>query len=78
VGVSPEVILWCERQWFRLAAVAFPFERWLTVRETHDRSSIVLKAKMELQQSCEASCAGSQAREAVVWRGGSNSSAQER
>jgi hypothetical protein len=60
------------------ATVAFPSERWLTVRATHGRSSVALKAITELQHPGEASCTGSQAREAVVWCGGSGGSARER
>jgi hypothetical protein len=37
-----------------------------------------LKAKTELPHPRDASCAGSQAREAVVWRGGGGSFARER
>jgi hypothetical protein len=78
VGVSPEVVLWCGRRRFGLAAVAFPFKQWLMVRATHNRSLAVLMAKMELQHPCEASYADSQAREAMVWRGGGGGSARER
>jgi hypothetical protein len=64
VGVSLEAILWHVRRRFGLAAAVFYFERWLKVRATHNGSSLVL------QHPREASCADSQAREAVVWAGG--------
>jgi hypothetical protein len=62
----------------REAAVAFTFKRQLMVRATHKRSLVALKAKTELQHPREASCAGSQAREAMVWHGGGGSSVRER
>jgi hypothetical protein len=70
---SPRVVLGHGKRWFGLAVAVFSSNRQLTVRAIYNRSPTVLRVKTGSRHPGETSCAGGQAREAMVRRGGSDS-----